>query len=108
MLWLVIEINILISIFCFYLAWRIWRFRQILLQVEQTLSLIENCTDNILKKTPRFFTLRKQRVNRLRQLYQQLELQIKQVQQLMAMLWLLRTIWYRFNRIWRYSKRSTD
>ncbi|MGB3510390.1 MAG: hypothetical protein WBA93_14380 [Microcoleaceae cyanobacterium] len=101
MLWLVIEINILISILCFYLAWRIWKFRQILLQVEQTLNLIENCTDNLLKKSPNFFQLRKQKANRLRKLYGQLKLQIKQVQELMAMFWLLSRIWHRLRRVWR-------
>ncbi len=100
MLWLVIELNIIISIFCFYLAWRIRKFQQILLQVEQTLSLIDNCTNKILTKTPEFLQQRQQRVNQLRQLYQQLDLQVKQVQQVVAMFWLIRTIWHRFRRIW--------
>lgn len=101
MLWLVIETNILISIFCFYLAWRIWKFREILQQVEQTLTLIENCTDNLLKKSPNFFQLRKRKANRLRKLYRKLELQIKQVQQVMAMFWLLSRVWHRIRRVWR-------
>ncbi|MGD1701497.1 hypothetical protein [Dapis sp. BLCC M229] len=100
MLWLVIEVNIIISIFGFYLAWRIWRFRQKLLKLERNLSLIDNCTNNILSTTPEFLQIRRQRVNQLRQLYQQLDLQVKQVQQVVAMFWLLRTIWYRFRRIW--------
>ncbi|NEQ77874.1 MAG: hypothetical protein F6K23_35595 [Okeania sp. SIO2C9] len=101
MLWLVIELNIFISIFCFYLAWRIWKVRQTLLQVEQTLNLIDNCTNKILGKTPEFFQLHQQKINQLRQLYKQLDLQVQQVKQIMAMLWLLRTIWHRFYRIWR-------
>ncbi len=101
MLWLVIEFNIVISTFCFYLAWRIWKLKQILLQVEQSLILIQNCTDNILKKSPNFIQLRKYRANKIRELYRQLELQIKQVQQVMAMFWQIRTIWYRLGRIWR-------
>ncbi|MGK7921588.1 MAG: hypothetical protein AB4080_16445 [Trichodesmium sp.] len=99
MLWLVIELNIAISIFGFYLAWKIWKFREILLQVEQTLNLIENCSNNILSRTPEFLQLRRQRVNQLGQLYKQLDLQIKQVQQILAMFWLLKTFWYRFRRI---------
>lgn len=101
MLWLVIELNIVISIFCFYLAWKIWRFRQILLQVEQTLSSIENYTNHFLKQGHNFFTLRQQRAHQLRQLYRQLELQVGQVQQVMAMFWLLRTVWHRLGRGWR-------
>ncbi|NEP87466.1 MAG: hypothetical protein F6K18_11870 [Okeania sp. SIO2C2] len=101
MLWLVIELNIVISIFCFYLAWRIWKVRQTLLQVEQTLNLIDICTNKILGKTPEFFQFHQQKINQLRQLYKQLDLQVQQVKQIMAMLWLLRTIWHRCCRIWR-------
>ena len=101
MLWLVIELNIVISTFCFYLAWRIWKFRQILLQVEKTLTLIENCTDNFLKKSPNFFELRKNRASKIRKLYRDFELQIKQVQEVMAMFWLIGTIWHRLRRVWR-------
>ncbi|NET30116.1 hypothetical protein [Okeania sp. SIO1I7] len=101
MLWLVIELNIVISIFSFYLAWRIWRIRQTLLQVEQILNLINICTSKVLDKTPEFFQLHQQKINQLRQLYKQLDLQVQQVKQIMAMLWLLRTIWHRFCRVWR-------
>ncbi len=101
MLWLLIELNIIISIFCLYLAWRISRFRQILQQVEQTLNLINNCTNNVLSQTPEFLQNRQQRVNKLRQQYQQLDRQIKPLQQIVAMFWLLRTIWHRFRRIWQ-------
>ncbi|MCL2924051.1 MAG: hypothetical protein MGF17_05315 [Trichodesmium sp. MAG_R04] len=103
MLWLVIEVNIIISIFGFYLAWKIWRFRQILLKVERNLNLIDNYTNDILTKTPCFLQLRLQNVNQLRQLYRQLDVQVKQVQQIIAMFWLLRSIWHRFSRTW-YSK----
>lgn len=103
MLWLVIEVNIIISIFSFYLAWKIWRFRHILLKVERNLSLTDNYTNNILTKTPKFLQLRLHRVNQLRQLYKQLDVQVKQVQQIIAMFWLLRSIWLRLSRTW-YSK----
>ena len=101
MVWLVIEVNIIISIFGFYLAWKIWRFRQILLKLERNLSLIDNCTNNILAKTPEFLQLRLQKVSQLRQLYQQLDGQVQQVQQVISMFWLLRRIWLRYSRIWR-------
>jgi len=100
MLLLVIEVNIIISIFCFYLAWKIWKFRQILLKLERNLSLIENCTYSLIAKTPEFLQLRLQRLNQLRQLYQQLDGQVQQVQQVISMFWLLRTIWLRLSRIW--------
>ncbi len=100
MLWLVIEVNIIISIFGFYLAWRIWRFRQILLKVERNLSLIDNCSNNILTKTPELLQIRLERVNQLRQLYQQLNVQIQQIHKVIAMFWLLRNLWHRLTRIW--------
>jgi len=99
MVWLVIEVNIIISIFGFYLAWKIWRFRQILLAVESNLSLINNCTI-ILTQTPEILENHHQKVNQLRQQYQQLNLQIQQLQQLVSMFWLLRNVWHRFRRIW--------
>ncbi|MCL2932997.1 MAG: hypothetical protein MGG11_12275, partial [Trichodesmium sp. MAG_R03] len=80
-----------------------WRFRQILLKVERNLSLTDNYSNNILTKTPKFLQLRLQRVNQLRQLYKQLDVQVKQVQQIIAMFWLLRSIWLRLSRTW-YSK----
>ncbi|MCL2929873.1 MAG: hypothetical protein O4861_03525 [Trichodesmium sp. St16_bin4-tuft] len=100
MLWLVIEINIIISIFGFCLAWKIWRFRQILLKVERNLSLIDNYTNNILTKTPEFLQLRQQKVNQIRHLYQQLDGQVQQLQQIIAMFWLLRNLWHRWSRTW--------
>ncbi|MEB3339864.1 hypothetical protein [Okeania sp.] len=99
MLWLVIEVNIIISILGFYLAWKIWRFRQILLTVEHNLNLINNYTI-ILTQTPEFLENKQQKVNQLRQQYQQLNLQVQQLQQLVSMFWLLRNVWYRFRRIW--------
>lgn len=77
--------------------------RQILVQVEQTLNLIDNCTNVFFTKAPQFLQLHQQRLNQLRQLYQQLDLQVKQVQQVMVMFWWLRTVWYRFSKILHFK-----
>ncbi|MEG4055041.1 MULTISPECIES: hypothetical protein [unclassified Microcoleus] len=94
----VVIINILISVVCFYIAARVWKIRRTIARLELRIAAIERCSSNVLSTTPDFLGKRQQGTRQLRQRYQQLELQLQQVQQLLGLLGLGRMLWSRRDR----------
>ncbi|MEG4043131.1 hypothetical protein [Microcoleus sp. Pol17_C1] len=94
----VVIINILISVVCFYIAARVWKIRRTIARLELRIAAIERCSSNILSTTPGFLGKRQQGTRQLRLRYQQLELQLQQVQQLLGLLGLGRMLWPRRDR----------
>ena len=97
----VVIINLLISLVCFYIAARVWKIRRTIALFEVRIAAIERCSSNVLGKSPNFFAKRQQRARELRVHYQQLELQLQQVQQLLGLLGLGRRFWLRRDRLVR-------
>ncbi|MEG4065858.1 hypothetical protein QUA42_00655 [Microcoleus sp. Pol11C2] len=94
----VVIINILISVVCFYIAARVWKIRRTIARLELRIAAIERCSRNVLSTTPDFLGKRQQGTRQLRRRYQQLELQLQQVQQLLGLLGLGRMLWSRRDR----------
>lgn len=94
----VVIINLLISLICFYIAVRVWKVSRTIALFEARITAMERCSTNVLGKSPNFFAKRQQRVYQLRRNYQQLELQLEQVQQLLGLLGLGRRLWRGSNR----------
>ncbi|MEG4813047.1 MULTISPECIES: hypothetical protein [unclassified Microcoleus] len=94
----VVIINILISVVCFYIAARVWKIRRTIARLELRIAAIERCSSNVLSTTPDFLGKRQQGTRQLRLRYQQLELQLQQVQQLLGLLGLGRMLWSRRDR----------
>ncbi|WP_293153887.1 MULTISPECIES: hypothetical protein [unclassified Microcoleus] len=95
MLTAVVIINLMISLVCFYIAARVWKIRRTIARFEFRIAAIERCSNNVLSKSPDFFAKRQQSAHQLRRNYQQLELQLQQVQQLLGLLGLGRMLWRR-------------
>lgn len=99
MLTAVVIFNVLLSLVCFYIAWKVWQLKQVLEQMERTLIVMERCTHNVLSQAPNFLLQRQNGTSQLRQHYQRLEVQIQQVQQLVGVLNLGRVAWRQFYRL---------
>ncbi|MEG3846227.1 hypothetical protein QT971_08700 [Microcoleus sp. herbarium19] len=95
MLTAVVIINLMISLTCFYIAAKVWKIRRTIALFEVRIAAIERCSSNVLSKSPDFLAKRQQGARQLRRRYQQLELQLQQVQQLLELLGLGRTLWRR-------------
>ncbi|MGE5657530.1 MAG: hypothetical protein ACM37W_13070 [Actinomycetota bacterium] len=93
MLVAVVSINVLLSGLCFYIAWKLWRIRRVLLQVENTLLSLERCSDRVLSRAPHCFSHQQGNVDKLRERYQRLEFQLQRVQQLLSLFALLGRLW---------------
>ncbi|MEG5036309.1 hypothetical protein [Microcoleus sp. AT3-D2] len=98
MLTAVVIINLLISLVCFYIAAKVWKIRRTIARLEIRIAAIERCSSNILSTSPDFLCKRQQGTRQLRGRYQQLELQLEQVQQVLGLLGLGRMLWSRRNR----------
>ncbi|MCW6051641.1 hypothetical protein K4039_16485 [Lyngbya sp. CCAP 1446/10] len=101
MLTAVVIINLMISVVCFYIATRVWKIRRTIARLEIRITAMERCSSNVLAKSPNFFAKRQQGAHQLRRDYQQLELQLQQVQQLLRLLGLGRMLWLRRDRLLR-------
>ena len=95
MLTAVLIINLLISLLCFYIAWKAWQVKQLLDRVERILTAMENNAHNFLSQAPDFLAKRENRTHKLRQQYRQLESQVQQLQQVLGLLTLGSTLWRR-------------
>jgi hypothetical protein len=95
MLIAVVIINLVISGVCFYIAAKVWKIRRTIARFEIGITAIERCSSNVLSMSPDFLGKRQQGVRQLRRHYQQLELQLQQVQQLLGLLGLGRMLWSR-------------
>jgi hypothetical protein len=98
MLTAVVVINLMISLVCFYIAARVWKIRRTIARLEIRIAAIERCSSNVLSMSPDFLGKRQQGTHQLRRRYQQLELQLQQVQQLLGLLGLGRMLWPRRDR----------
>jgi len=76
----------------------VWKIRRTIARFEFRIAAIERCSRNVLGKSPDFLAKRQQSAHQLRRNYQQLELQLQQVQQLLGLLGLGRTLWLRRDR----------
>ncbi|MEG3937905.1 hypothetical protein QT995_07045 [Microcoleus sp. S36b_A3] len=97
----VVIINLLISIVCFYIAARVWKIRRTIALLEFRIAAIDRCSSNVLGKSPDFFAKRQQGAHQLRRNYQQLELQLQQVRQLLGLVGLGRMLWSKRDRALR-------
>ena len=98
MLTAVVIINLLISGVCFYIAAKVWKIRRTIARLEIRIAGMERRSSKVLSTSPGFLAKRQQGALQLRRRYQQLELQLQQVQQLLGLLGLGRTLWRRRDR----------
>ena len=86
MIAVVVCFNVLIALLCFYVAFKVWKFRQTLGKVADTLLSVERKAHSLLYGAPDAIMKGQSGANYLRSQYQQLEPQLQQVRQALAML----------------------
>lgn len=91
----VLIINLIISLICLYVAGKIWRYRQILAKVADKVNAADRGTYRVLHSAPNAIIKGQKGTRSLRQKYQQLEIQIQQLQKIMVILRLGQKIWVR-------------
>ncbi len=92
---IVLVINLIISLICLYVAGKIWRYRQILAKVADRVNAADRSTYKVLHAAPNAIIKGQKGTRSLRQQYQQLEIQIQQIQKIMVILKLGQKIWRR-------------
>ncbi|NEO32279.1 MAG: hypothetical protein F6K36_17960 [Symploca sp. SIO3C6] len=93
MLVIVLIFNVLISLLCLYVAWQVWNLRQALANAAEIMTAAERSVYNVLHNAPDAIEKGQLGADRLRHSYQRLELQIKQIRQVLMLLGLVNSIW---------------
>lgn len=84
MFYIVIALNLLISLLCLFVAWRVWRLQVLLSRVADVLVRAELKTHAILDKAPHTIIKGQRGTSALQQRYRSLMNQVRQVQQILA------------------------
>ncbi len=92
MVTIVVVLNVLISLVCLYVAWQVWNLRRTLVAVVNAIAIAERNTYAVLHGAPDAIDKGQLGVHTLRERYQQLELQLQQVQQVLTVLGLLQSL----------------
>lgn len=86
MLTLVLVCNVVISLFGFYLAWRLWKLRRVLAAAAEIIARAERSTYWVLHGAPQAISKGQIGIHGLRKRYQHLEFQLQQVRRVLLVL----------------------
>ncbi len=92
MLTVVIVFNLLLSLLCFYAAWQLWNWRRALAIAAEAVNFADRVTYEVLHGAPPAITQGQVGVRGMRGSYQQLEIQLQRIQQVLAILGLVQTL----------------
>lgn len=93
---IVVTANLLIALMCLYGAWRVRRLTRTLAAIADTFTVFEYNTHTVLCGTPEAIAHGRLGIEQLRQGLQQLQPQVRQIQQLTALVGVSQLIWRRF------------
>jgi hypothetical protein len=103
MITFVVTCNVLLGLVCLLVAWQFIKLQRRLATASDSIDAIERCIHRTFSPAPRFILKGKTGTHHLREQYQQLSLQLSQVQQLLGLLGVGRSLWLRQARVFRYS-----
>lgn len=89
---IVVVLNLLISLLCLYVAWFLWNLRRALSVAADVVTLFDRDTHNALHGAPHAISQGQFGVRATRGSYQELEIQLQRVQQVLALLGLLQSL----------------
>jgi hypothetical protein len=104
MITVVLILNLLIALMCWFAAWRIWQLRNTLANIANKLTVAERSTHNVLGNAPNAIVKGQVGIHQARQQYQKARLQLLKVRKILTMLGLGQLVWQRYVRnpsIWR-------
>lgn len=93
MVTLVVILNLIISVLCLYVARQVWNVRLALAAATKALTDAERNTHKTLSGAPNAISQGQLGVKGMRESYQQLEVQLQQVQRVVVLLGLVQKIW---------------
>lgn len=93
MLTIVVTLNLLLALGCFYLAWKVWQFRRSIATAADALLIAEQNTHAVLHGAPDAILKGQIGTRQLRQSYEQLAPQYQQARRALALLSLGQTVW---------------
>lgn len=96
----IVGINLVIAMLCWYVAWQLWLLRRTLANVAEALLIAERNTHNVLYGAPDAIATAQQGSYQLRQSYQRLRVQISQLQRILSLVAVGQTFWVK----WRSPK----
>jgi hypothetical protein len=82
----VVIFNTLLALINFYIAWRVWKMRRVLAGVAKVILTADRNTYNALHPAPRAIAVGQKGTKALRSRYQQLELQLEKLGQILAVI----------------------
>jgi hypothetical protein len=99
----VIVLNLLIGVGCWVVARRVWKLRSALSKAADALVSAERATHRVLSGAPRGIGKGETGVRSLRRQYQNLEVKLLRVQQILKLLGLGQVVWQWYGK--RYSQK---
>lgn len=109
MVTIVVVINILISLILFYCAWQLYKIRELVARLRESLTKCDRNSYALLYRRPEAIYLAKQNLRNLRQSNQSLQVKLRQIKQILALIVFGRQIlWNRpgLNLTSKYLKRK--
>lgn len=109
MVTIVVVINILISLILFYCAWQLYNLRQKIARLTKIFTSCDRNSYALLYRRPEAIYLGKQNLSNLRQENQSLQVKLRQVKQILALIVFGRQILWNpngFNLTSKYLKRK--
>jgi hypothetical protein len=108
MLITVVILNLLITLGCLLVAFRMWKLQQTLARATNTLEAAERRVHRVLYRAPEAIRRGQVGIYQLRQTVHQLEPQLQQARQVLMLLSLGRSLWQSETprRRWSWTKRS--
>lgn len=107
MLIAVIIINVILSLVFFFVAWRLRKLKQTMNQVTKSILNADRVTYDVLHATPAALAKGELGTRNLRTRYQQVELQLLRLRQIVQLLSLGQTAWLRQSILKRRPRKQT-
>ena len=98
MVTVVVILNLLITLLCLYVAWRMWQLRRVLAKATDALIAAEHSTHKVLNDAPEFVLRGQTGVAHLRKQYLRAAVQLQKAQQILTLLGLGQFVWKRYGR----------
>ena len=92
----VVVLNGLIGLACLLVAWQFWQLKRRLASVTETLMSLQHTIYNIFHPAPGYIYKGQTGIAKLRRNYQQLQPQLQRLEQILGLISLGQTLWWRF------------
>lgn len=100
----VVGLNVLIAVGCLWGAWKVWRMKRSLARAADALIAAEQVTHRVLHRAPAAIMGGQLGSRELRHYYRQLKPQLRQAQQVLALIGMGQVLWQRRSPFKRHAR----